>query len=394
MAAYREFAGGIAHLHLQAGLVQLLGTAVDAVTGRVLGVELQAVEGEVRGGVDGVGPGQLTAEADVDHRQAGQRGAHHVELAGDGQVQLPEAQCAAPGKVRVGQEHAAPIGAALAAQGDGVAAAIQAEALGARRGVAGIQLRLPGAGRCGTDQRFGELPGAAFHQQAPGQAQQVVGIDGAQPALAQAMGGARIGLLQVAVEAGGVAVQQLGDLAGLRLAEGGDRGRLVEPGEEEVGRQVVEVGGGLALLAEPAGALATGGDDLLGQQAGVVAGIGIADAIAEAAFVRRLDVRDAVGGPADEGVSRRGGRGSGQNGKGRAQQQRCDTGGKAAHGHPKYSQGMGNRAGGAGAGDAVNWRRRGPAGGRARHERPARCGRRARRRSRRRGSAAPTAGCR
>ena len=77
-----------------------------------------------------MGPGQVAAEADVDHRQAGAARPHHVEPAGNGQVHLVETHRAVPGEVRVGQEHAPlAVRRTFAANGNGVAAALQAEAL-------------------------------------------------------------------------------------------------------------------------------------------------------------------------------------------------------------------------------------------------------------------------
>ncbi len=250
-----------------------------------------------------MGPGQVAAEADVDQRQTGQRGPHHVEPAGNGQVHLVETHRAVPGEVRVGQEHALAVRRTFAANGNGVAAALQAEALAPLLGdlerLLAAQGDLLRSGRRGGHQRVGELADPAFDQQAPGQAQQVIGRDGPQPGLAKATGGLAVGLAEEAVETGGVAFEQLAYRGRLRLPEGLQRLGLVEPGVEDVGRQVVQLGRRLALAAEIARPLAARGDDLLGQQAGVVARVGVADAIAQAALILGPDVRHAIGGPAD-----------------------------------------------------------------------------------------------
>ncbi|MNT16931.1 hypothetical protein D3C72_1520580 [compost metagenome] len=52
-------------------LVQRQGLAIQQVTGRILGIQLQAIQGEMLGRVHGVGPGQVAIETDVDHRQTG-----------------------------------------------------------------------------------------------------------------------------------------------------------------------------------------------------------------------------------------------------------------------------------------------------------------------------------
>ena len=118
------------------------------------------------------------------------------------------------------------------------------------------------AGRRGGHQRVGELADLAFDQQAPGQAQQVIGRDGPQPGLAKATGGLAVGLAEEAVETGGVAFEQLAHRGRLRLPEGLQRLGLVEPGVKDVGRQVVQLRRRLALAAEIARPLAARGDDL------------------------------------------------------------------------------------------------------------------------------------
>ncbi|MNN30330.1 hypothetical protein D3C81_1439750 [compost metagenome] len=52
-------------------LVQRQGLTIQQVTRRILGVQLQAIQGEVLGRVHRVGPGQVSIEPDVDHRQTG-----------------------------------------------------------------------------------------------------------------------------------------------------------------------------------------------------------------------------------------------------------------------------------------------------------------------------------
>src|SRR5690606_2579636 len=84
-----------------------LGLAVDEVDGRVAGVEVVAVERETVAGRHGVRPGDRLVEPDLHAGQAAQPDAVDVELAGDGEVRLPEAQLALPREVRVGEEQAA-----------------------------------------------------------------------------------------------------------------------------------------------------------------------------------------------------------------------------------------------------------------------------------------------
>ena len=75
------------------------------------------------------------------------------------------------------------------------------------------------AGRRGGHQRVGELADPAFDQQAPGQAQQVIGRDGPQPGLAKATGGLAVCLAEEAVETGGVAFEQLAYRGRLRSCQ-------------------------------------------------------------------------------------------------------------------------------------------------------------------------------
>ena len=58
-------------------------------------------------GRHGVGPRELVGEADAHRRAAEQHRPVDVELAGHGEVDLPEAQFALPREVRVGEQHAA-----------------------------------------------------------------------------------------------------------------------------------------------------------------------------------------------------------------------------------------------------------------------------------------------
>ncbi|MCY1459328.1 hypothetical protein D9M71_767940 [compost metagenome] len=83
--------------------------AVEQVAGRVLGVQLQPIQGEMLGSVYGMGPGQMAVKADVDQRQPRQGRAHDIQFARQGQLHLIETHAACPGKMRVGQEHATAI---------------------------------------------------------------------------------------------------------------------------------------------------------------------------------------------------------------------------------------------------------------------------------------------
>src|SRR3546814_20153304 len=67
-------------------------------------------------------PRQVAGEADIDHRKPGQRRPHHVELAGDRQMELIEAQDALPGIMRIAEQQPASVGRRVLAQRDGVAA--------------------------------------------------------------------------------------------------------------------------------------------------------------------------------------------------------------------------------------------------------------------------------
>ena len=92
-------------------------------------------------------------------------------------MHLIETHTANPGKVRVGQQHAATIERTLATHRHGIAATIEREAL--LTGICHlVGVRVVGDPRCGlwrrgTDQGFGELTNPALDQQPTGQLDQV-----------------------------------------------------------------------------------------------------------------------------------------------------------------------------------------------------------------------------
>ncbi|MNX59478.1 hypothetical protein D3C86_903590 [compost metagenome] len=124
------------------------------------------------GRVHGVGPGQVLVETDVDHRQARQRGTHHIQFAGDGQVHLIKTHAADPREMRIGQQHAAAVEGTITAHRHGIAAAVQGKTLLAHvrhlercllAGICGDSCR-----RRGTRQSLGKLADTTFYQQSAG----------------------------------------------------------------------------------------------------------------------------------------------------------------------------------------------------------------------------------
>ncbi len=78
--------------------------AVVDVAGRVGGIELELEQGESLRGRDRVAPGDVAVVTDVDRREAHQARADHVQLAGDLDVEIPEAVDALPREVRIGED--------------------------------------------------------------------------------------------------------------------------------------------------------------------------------------------------------------------------------------------------------------------------------------------------
>ena len=250
-----------------------------------------------------VGPGQVLVETYIDHRQARQRRPHDIQLPRDGQLHLVETHAAYPGEMRVGQQQAAAIGRALRAHRNGVAATAHGELLLPGQGHAVVD-RGPLRRKLGRGRRhhgLGELAYATFGQQASGQLDQVQAGDRAHPVARPALGGQALGptLAQGAVIAAGIAVQQVAHRCRLCLQEAVDCNGVVEPGEEQVAGEIVALLHGLAVTTEVARALAVDRQHLVGQQAQVVLGVGIADAIAQATLVIGQDVRHTKAGAAD-----------------------------------------------------------------------------------------------
>ncbi len=154
----------------------------------------------------------MPVETDIDQRQAGQRGAHHVQFAGDAQLHLVEAHATHPREMRVGQQQATAIGRTLVPYRHRVAAALKRKVGLARLGHTEGRSRQPRrcTGGRGTGHGFDELPGPTLDQQATGQLDQVQGGDGAQPLGLLALGRQALGsaLGQRAVVAQRVAFEQ------------------------------------------------------------------------------------------------------------------------------------------------------------------------------------------
>ncbi|MNX97204.1 hypothetical protein D3C86_1295590 [compost metagenome] len=246
----------------------------------------------------------MLIETDVDQRQAGQRRAHHVQFAGNGQVHLIKTHAAHPRKVRIGQQHAASVEGTLAADRDGVAATVQGKTLHPRSGHLERCLcaRRPGHGLGwrGTGQGFGKLADATFDQQAPGQLDQIRRGNVAHPiSLALRRQSLDATLAQGAVVPRHIAFDQLTHWRGLGLPETGDGLRGVQPGEKYIADQILPLLNGELIRPEVPRTLTVDRSDLVGQQAQVVLGVGIADAVAEPALVVGADVRHAETGSAD-----------------------------------------------------------------------------------------------
>ena len=219
--------------------------------GGVFGIEGQLEQGEVAVGRDGVGPGHVLVEADGHAGRAADGDAHHVQLAGQGQVHLVEAVGAFPGEVRVAEEHAGAVGRDVAPEGPTVAAEAHAFRLdGKSRG-----RRLAWVGPVGRGGGGGlAKPGAAagLDRLLLVQPQHVVEGDGAHPAAVAAGGRAggggddRRGICCIRPRSRERAAWYCAEV----LAEAGAQLRHVHRGaEEDVAvqvRRVVEGDGGRA----------------------------------------------------------------------------------------------------------------------------------------------------
>jgi hypothetical protein len=309
-------------------------------------------------------------------------------LAGDRRVQLPEAVRPRPRKVRVAEQQAGAGGGGFAAECDGVAreaaAALLRVAPGPAFGPGRVGLHrgrhLPG-GQARRAQRRGaggaregrrrlrgvdrldEVRAAAGEGVAAHRADQVEGLERAHPRRAAAgfgqAGAAAFG--EPAVHAAHVAGDEVLHLLPLPLPRGRDGGLVVDPGVEEVAREVVdEAAAAVAVVSgfgpEVAAALALHGDGVLREQAEVVLRERVAHAVAQALLVARQHVRHAEGGAPHEGrelrcrgqrpqLGRRRGAGCGGGGQGAAQRGggQCRDGGAPPRGD-RVAKGRGHRS--------------------------------------------------
>ncbi|MNP28713.1 hypothetical protein D3C76_1216970 [compost metagenome] len=149
-----------------------------------------------------------------------------------------------------------------------------------------------------SHQRLGKLAHAALDQQTTGELDQVQRGDRAHPGCLALLRQRILAFAQEAVVSGGITFNQLFDLGRLRLPKGSDRSRRVEPVEEHIAGQVVPLLDGNLVSAEIFRTLTIDGNDFIGQQAQVVLGVGVADAVPQAALIGGQDMRYAVGGAA------------------------------------------------------------------------------------------------
>jgi len=284
---------------LQSALLAVLDIAQ-----RVTGHQRERREGKALVGGHGVRPGHVLIEADVDDRHPAQAGAHHVELARQGEVQLVKAVRRFPGKMRVAEQQAAsvrrrlaPEGPAVAADGQVVEAVLPVEGgeVRTRRRRAGPRLRRPGAGNGAHHGPGARLNGLLFpeaHHVEFGQGPHPVGVPAGRGPLL------RRRVAQVAVDARHVAAHQRENLRLVAVARL-QAARLDDGLEKHVAVEVVyrlKAHHRLALGPQKLGALAAHGHDLVGEQTEVVLRVAVAHAVADAAEVGRLNMRNPVGG--------------------------------------------------------------------------------------------------
>ncbi|MNC01629.1 hypothetical protein D3C75_489830 [compost metagenome] len=219
-------------------------------------------------------------------------------------MHLIKTHAAHPREVRIGQQHAASVKGTFAADRDSIAAAVQGKPLQARGGhlerCLGARPPGHGLGWRGTGQGFGELADATFDQQAPGQFDQIHCRDVPHP-IALALLRQTLGttFAQETVVPRYITFNQLTHWRSLGLPETGDGLRGVEPGEEQIADQVLARLDGELIRSEIARTLAVHCSDLVRQQAQVVLGVGIADAVTQPALVVGADVRHTETGSAD-----------------------------------------------------------------------------------------------
>jgi hypothetical protein len=288
-------------------------------------------------------PGDVLVVADEHDGNARPQRAGGVQLAGDGELRLVEAVGAAPVPVRVAEEHGLPVGRALGAEADHVAAhavlapEVQRQRSQARRGGGASRLGIGGR-RGGVGDGLDEVAVAASEHGVVEAAPDVACLDGRHPRFAAAgrlrAASRRTGLeLQhVAVVAGHVAVDQLADRIALRGRHGRDPGLGHHVPVEEVGVEVARPADGafvhrLRLATEPARAFAAVGQEGIGQRAEHVLRLRVAHAVAQALPVVRLDEGHAKRAAADLGGVRRVVRAAAAGHRGqRRQQQRASAG--------------------------------------------------------------------
>ncbi len=297
-------AGAVGHRHRNGDGPHRLRLAVDQVAGGVGGVELQLEHGEMLCRRHRVRPGDILVEPQRHQRRAGQPHAHHIDLAGNGDVHLPEARRAVPREVRIADDQPAPALGRFRAERPAIAApadvALAGQAPVLRHGGGSF------AGGGGIDDIGRHRQAARQQHLLFGQPQQIVQGDRPQPRLAPArFGCARTNIAQPPVIARDIARQQRTLVRRARRPALLQRRQVYERAKEHVRRQVVDLvepqHGGF-LRAEKARTFAGDGREFLRQHAQIVLGIGIAHAIARAAPVRRADVRNAIAGAGDGGA--------------------------------------------------------------------------------------------
>ena len=224
----------------------------------------------------------------------------HVELAGNGELHLPEPQRALPREVGVGEQHAIAVGRAVRPDGPAVGAQLRAGRRSVERGRnSGGRLRRTGrlrrAGRLRrplvADQRAtGSLHGDRAHVGV-----QLLGGDRSDPRLAGApsLDPGRTDLRQPGVPAVGEPDDERpGVTLLLRPIGGGDAGDVDRlPGEVRIGVRVLGPG------TEELGTTRVDLDDLIGQIARMVLEGRVTLTERHAAGVVRRHVDDPVGGP-------------------------------------------------------------------------------------------------
>ena len=289
----------------------LLGLAVHKVGGGVAFGQRHFVERKALAGGHRVRPGHVLVEADGDHRVGADAHAHHVHLAGDGEVHFIEAVGAAPREVRVAQQHAAAVARHVLAKGPGVGAQGRVEQAHIAQRLGGIGqvhvsggcLRRLGGGRLGAQHAVGQRGNAGLHGHHLGHAAVLGHGHGLHPGLAPAGLGQRGGVVgQKPVVARHIAARQ-----GLRFGTGLGPGALQHGvvhvgGHEQVDLRVGDVAAAQqpdGLRAEGAAALAACCDELVGRHADVVLRVGVRHAVSQRFWVVCGDVRNAVGGALD-----------------------------------------------------------------------------------------------